>query len=71
MKPLFSFPFFLLQENHFWTVALQPLADLTGLKEHEVSALHFFSLCPFLLSLICLFPVLGGWLALQSLEPGH
>lgn len=36
------FPFFLLQENHFWTVALQPLADLTGLKEHEVSALRFF-----------------------------
>ncbi|XP_065508268.1 glucose-6-phosphate exchanger SLC37A4 [Caloenas nicobarica] len=24
------------QDNHFWTVALQPLADLTGLKEHEL-----------------------------------
>ncbi|KFP49100.1 Glucose-6-phosphate translocase, partial [Cathartes aura] len=24
------------KENHFWTVALQPLADLTGLKEHEL-----------------------------------
>ncbi|KAM6295695.1 glucose-6-phosphate exchanger SLC37A4 [Aegotheles albertisi] len=24
------------KENHFWTVALQPLAHLTGLKEHEL-----------------------------------
>nr|XP_021140840.1 glucose-6-phosphate exchanger SLC37A4 [Columba livia] len=24
------------QDNHFWTAALQPLAGLTGLKEHEL-----------------------------------
>lgn len=42
IKLLSSFHFFLLlQENYFWTVALQPLADLTGLKEHEVSACIF------------------------------
>ncbi|XP_010155613.1 PREDICTED: glucose-6-phosphate translocase, partial [Eurypyga helias] len=28
------------KDNPFWTVALQPLAALTGLKEHEVSALR-------------------------------
>lgn len=71
MKLLFSFLLFSPQDNHFWTAALQPLAGLTGLKEHEVSALRFFSLCLSLLSLLCLFPVAGGWLALQSLEPGH